>query len=170
MKPKSKGFFDYFLSEDAIRQRIRREIPLFGINEREINALYALSMQQAGAFVAANPALQAFVMFIGYARSAHSLIGALLDAHPEMIVAHELDFIKFFEKGFSRHQIFYLLYENSRHFARVGRAWGAYSYEVPGQWQGRFATLKVIGDKKGSESTAHFGKNPYYLELMQRLV
>ena len=31
--------------------------------------------------------VQAFVMFIGYKRSCHSLVAALLDAHPEIVVS-----------------------------------------------------------------------------------
>ena len=39
--------------------------------------------------------VQAYVMFVGYPRSGHSLVGALLDAHPDAIVAHELDALKY---------------------------------------------------------------------------
>ena len=30
--------------------------------------------------------LKAFVMFVGYPRSGHSIVGALLDAHPHLTV------------------------------------------------------------------------------------
>lgn len=161
---------EYFLDDGTIHRRLQHEKPLFGINDAEVNALYERSRRHAAAFVAANPSLRTFVMFIGNSRSGHSLIGACLDAHPEMIVAHELDYIRFFEKGFSRNQILYMLYDNSRHFARVGRGWGPYSYAVPGQWQGRHATLKVIGDKKAGATTSRFMRHPYYLNLMQRFI
>ena len=42
-------------------------------------------------------------MFIGYPRSGHSLIGSLLDVHPNAIVAHELDALKFVGAGFGKH-------------------------------------------------------------------
>ncbi|KAJ7371717.1 hypothetical protein OS493_023052 [Desmophyllum pertusum] len=35
--------------------------------------------------------VETFVMFIGYPRSRHSLVGAILDAHPEIIIPHEYD-------------------------------------------------------------------------------
>jgi hypothetical protein len=34
--------------------------------------------------------LRAFCLFIGYPRSGHRLIGALLDAHPDVAIAHEI--------------------------------------------------------------------------------
>ena len=38
--------------------------------------------------------VEAFCIFIGYPRSGHSLLGSLLDAHPEMVIAHELDVLR----------------------------------------------------------------------------
>jgi hypothetical protein len=33
-------------------------------------------------------------LFVGYSRSGHSLVGALLDAHPEIPVAYEANALK----------------------------------------------------------------------------
>jgi hypothetical protein len=88
-----------------------------------------------------------YCTFIGHPRSGHSLIGSLLDAHPEMSVAHEADALNLLNASFSRRQVFSYLIRNSRQFARRGRGWSGYSYEVAGQWQGRWSTLRVIGDK-----------------------
>jgi hypothetical protein len=93
--------------------------------------------------------VQTFVLFIGYPRSAHSLIGFLLDAHPNIIVASQTSALKYLKHGFSKRQIFYVLLQNSRKVAKVGREWRPYSYAVPNQWQGRFEKLKVIGDSTG---------------------
>jgi hypothetical protein len=107
-----------------------------------------------------------YCMFIGYPRSGHSLIGSLLDAHPNVIIAHELDALKFVEAGFDRDRLYQLLLDNSRRFSRKGREWTGYNYEVPGQWQGRFDKLLVIGDKKGGRSTLRLAEN---LELLHQL-
>jgi len=106
-------------------------------------------------------------MFIGYPFSGHSLIGSLLDAHPEAIIAHELDTLGLIQAGFSKRQIFYLLLHNSRNFASAGRTWMDYSYAVPNQWQGRFTRLRIIGDKKGSASTKRLHYNPDLLQLLR---
>ena len=58
--------------------------------------------------------VQAYVMFVGYPRSGHSLVGALLDAHPDAIVAHELDALKYLQAGFGRDQLFALLLRHQR--------------------------------------------------------
>src|SRR5213594_4458109 len=101
--------------------------------------------------------LQTYCMFIGYPMSGHSLIGALLDAHPNIVIAHELDVLRHIEEGFNKRQIYDLLLENSQISAEAGRVSGrksnVYSYAVPNQWQGRFEKLRVIGDKKGGGST-----------------
>ena len=33
--------------------------------------------------------VQKFVLFVGYARSGHSIIGSMMDAHPDMIIANQ---------------------------------------------------------------------------------
>src|SRR5690606_30490598 len=88
--------------------------------------------------------LATFVLFVGYPRSGHSLVGALLDAHPEIAVSHELDVLRFRAEGFSRDQILLLIAENCRRLGRLGRRWGRYDYAVPGGAQGAWERLKVI--------------------------
>ena len=114
--------------------------------------------------------VETYCMFIGYPRSGHSLIGSLLDAHPDMIIAHELDTLQYVAAGLSREQLFYLLLDNSHRFTEQGRVWEEYSYEVKDQWQGRFRTLRVIGDKKGGLSSVRLRRNPTLLDDLRRRV
>lgn len=111
--------------------------------------------------------LQAYCMFVGYPRSGHSIIGALLDAHPDMLVAHERGVLRLVELGLHRNQIFHLLRESSEREAATGRFEGEYRYEVPGQWQGRFRKLKVIGDKEGGLSAEALAHKPGLLEELR---
>ena len=104
-----------------------------------------------------------YCLFIGYQRSGSSLVGSLLDAHPNVVIAHELNAMKFFEAKYNKNQIYYLLLQNSQEFARQGRSWSGYSYEVPNQWQGKFSNLQIIGDKKAALSTIKLGQNPQLL-------
>ena len=90
-----------------------------------------------------------YVMFIGYPRSGHTLVGFLLDAHPNALVASQTSALRYFRHGFSTQQTFYVLVQNSRQVARTGREQRRYSYDVPNQWQGRFGKLKVIGESTG---------------------
>ena len=99
-------------------------------------------------------------MFIGYPRSSHSLVGAILDAHPEIIIPHEYNLLKYWkkywpltskDKQLSKYHLFYDLHQLSREQAMFGirskypdGKQGSYSYNVPGLWQGGYQTrLKV---------------------------
>jgi len=95
-----------------------------------------------------------FCLFVGHSRSGHSLIGALLDAHPHIILAHELDVLGNLSEVNSRNQLFYRLLVRSRLTARNGRS-PSYSYKIPSQYQGEFKRLKIIGDKSGGFSSIH---------------
>jgi len=114
--------------------------------------------------------LKAFCMFIGYPRSGHSLIGALLDAHPNIIVAHELDVLKYIYSHFNDIQIYYLLLNNSKREKRLGRKSRRFDYSVPNHYQGKFEKLNVIGDKKGWASTTRFLKNPSLFEQLNKTI
>jgi hypothetical protein len=114
--------------------------------------------------------VKTYCMFLGYPRSGHSLVGSLLDAHPNVIIAHELDVLKHVQARFSTNQIFYLLLENSRKLAARGRGYSGYSYEVANQWQGRFRELHVIGDKKGGGSSTRLHSNPGLLDSLCKTI
>jgi hypothetical protein len=110
--------------------------------------------------------VRTFLMFIGHPRSGHSLVGSLLDAHPDAVVSHELDALKYVAAGYRRSQLFTLVLEHSKANAAAGRkSWG-YSYAVPDQWQGRYERLEVVGDKRGRRTTARLAERP---ELLDRL-
>lgn len=114
--------------------------------------------------------VRSFCIFIGYPRSGHSLIGSLLDAHPRMVVAHELDALKLVEEGVSKRELYELIVANSEGAAVAGREQTGYSYAVPGQWQGRFEEIEVLGDKKGGMSTVRLRERPELLDLLAELV
>ena len=114
-----------------------------------------------------------YTFFVGWPRSGHSLFGALLDAHPSVVIAHELDALPLIEAGFSRDQLFSCITRNARSFglSSAGRGWSDYSYAVPGQWQGRYEDLRVIGDKKGGMSMHHIAHiNPNVIDKVRTCV
>lgn len=107
-------------------------------------------------------------LFIGYPRSGHTLIGSLLDAHPEAVIAHELDLLRFVYARFSRAQMFAMLLDNAQQAAASGSTWGGYTYAVPGQWQGRFDRIGVIGDKHAEATTSRLHLSPWLLRRIPR--
>lgn len=114
--------------------------------------------------------LRYYCMFVGYPRSGHSIVGSMLDAHPNMVVAQELDALRCLAAGMDRRLIFHFLMENAKRFTEQGRSWNDYAYGVPNQWQGRFDRLEVIGDKKGGRSSTHLIRQPEALDELRKLV
>lgn len=161
-KPCSRSGPDFLMADSAIRERQRQEVPLFGATPAELDAIFELSLRRtrgSGRNIEPLATLlqpRSVVLFVGQGRSGHSLVGALLDAHPDCLIAHELNVCSLIAAGFNKNQIYYLIWENSRHFAKVGRAWGKYSYTVPGAHQGQFRRLSVVGDKKGGSTADYF--------------
>jgi hypothetical protein len=108
--------------------------------------------------------VRSFLLFVGHPRSGHSLVGALLDAHPQMVVSHELDALKYVELGYRRDQLLTLVIEHARANAAAGRRESGYSYAVPGQWQGRWRDLRVVGDKRGRMTTDRLAARPELID------
>ena len=113
-----------------------------------------------------------YCLFVGHARSGSSLVGGLLDAHPSVIIADEVDVFQYVTAGFDRGQIFNILLERSQRQARKGKVKAGrdakqYSYQVPGQWNGDFDKLTVIGNRKAGISSQRIGQDP---KLVNRLL
>lgn len=114
--------------------------------------------------------IETYCVFLGYPRSGHSIVGAMLDAHPQAVIAHEMDALKYIGVGFDRLRLYHLLLQNARTSAKANRRSGQYLYEVPGQWQGRFECIRVIGDKRGEGSTRRLRANPRLLQRLRETV
>jgi hypothetical protein len=114
--------------------------------------------------------VRTYVLFIGCPRSGHSLLGSLLDAHPDAVIAHELDALKYVAAGWSKRELYARILRQDRDFTAAGRSWYGYDYRVPGQWQGRFRDLRVIGDKRGGVTTERLGDDPALLDRLGHLV
>ena len=114
--------------------------------------------------------VNSFCLLIGHAKSGGTLIGSLLDAHANIIFADEADALRYVSAGFSRDQIYHILLKGSRREAMKGRVTARrlvpYSFLVPGQWQGRYEKLQIIGDSKAGPSTRRFAQEP---DLLRRL-
>ncbi|MCV3273858.1 sulfotransferase [Roseobacter sinensis] len=127
--------------------------------------------RQSSALVADNQVdlsqLQTWCSFLSTPRSGHSLIGALIDAHPDAVIGSEYGIVDHLIWGFSRARVAALLVADSKRIPhnfsrRFGTARkGGYTYDVAGQWQGRLRHLKVLGDKDGSADTMRFGRRPH---------
>ena len=130
----------------------------------------APSLSYAEKLFKAYDEVETFVMFIGYPRSSHSLVGAILDAHPEIIIPHEFNLLEkwrsynlpaFKRKNLLRYKLYFDLHQTSLKQAIFGiRASRnrtvlggefTYLYNVPDLWQGGYKN----GIKVGSEDDFH---------------
>lgn len=114
--------------------------------------------------------INSYCLFLGYPRSGHSLIGALLNAHPNIVIAHELGDLKYAYLGFKRWQLYYLLMKKAALSAEKDRKLGGYNYHVPNQWQGKFTDIKVIGDKQGEGTTLRIQSNSGSLQRLRETI
>lgn len=113
--------------------------------------------------------MERFCLFIGYSRSGHSLVGALLNAHRDIVISHELLAHELIHKGLSRDALYARILARASWFNLIGNR-GTYRYQVPNQWQGRFDRLRVIGDKRGGSLTRYIAAHPAILQQTRALV
>ncbi|MCB9796602.1 MAG: sulfotransferase [Alphaproteobacteria bacterium] len=111
-----------------------------------------------------------YCMFFGYPRSGHTLIGSLLNAHPEVLISHELDALSRLREGLDREALFAEIRRCDEQFGDQGRQHTDYDYAVPGAWHGRTQAPRVIGDKKGGRSTWWLHDEPELLERLYEVV
>lgn len=121
--------------------------------------------------------VQRFVFFIGYPRTGHSIIGSFMDAHPNMIIAHEYPlFESLGNHEMTMFELFNELHKNSVGELKAG--WRGqknvdkkgYSLSLEGLWQATFTKLKVIGNKYGGATLTYYRDNPdAFLSLMEQL-
>jgi hypothetical protein len=129
---------------------------------------YATSYYQARTNSAIFANVSSFCFFIGHTKSGGTMIGALLDAHPNIVLADEIDTLDYVNSDYSREQIFHILLKGSRREAMKGRVTArrleAYSFEVKNQWQGRYGRIQVIGASKAGPTTRRLGASPALLD------
>lgn len=133
---------------------------------------YALTYYKSHRRPALFEDVSVFCMFMGHAKSGGTLIGSLLDAHPDVILADETDVLRYVSAGFSREQIYHVLLKGSRREALKGRVTARrlepYSFAVPGQWQGRHRRIRVIGHSRAGPSTGKLSGDPTLLGALRK--
>jgi hypothetical protein len=106
---------------------------------------------------------------VGYPRSGSTMIGSMLNAHPEMVIAHESDLFRYVRPGVTRNQLFAILLRRDRQFAEVDRRWNGFDYALDGN-QGQFVRLRVIGDKHAGRAARRIHEDPAVLDRFRRVV
>jgi hypothetical protein len=110
----------------------------------------------------------ALAFFIGYPRSGHTALAALINGHPEAMLAHELDLFQWMRLGADKDHLLALIAERDRWFAKRGRRWETYDYNVPLATYGG-QPVKVVGDKMAGVSTERLRKDTGLLSLAREV-
>lgn len=111
-----------------------------------------------------------FCLFIGYPRSGHSIVGALLDAHPNIAISHELDVMEFIYHNNSKESIFKKIIKSSENFAKKGSKAKDNIYTYPVEGQGVNCNIKVLGDKKGGGTSEWIKNYPHLTDQLHKII
>ena len=111
--------------------------------------------------------VKTFVFFLGYPHSGHSIVGSLMDSHPQIVISHELDlFAKLANRVIApnKTEIFNAIWKNTVKTVSNGiRAQNAkgYNLTVGNSYGGKYVDhIDVIGDKKGGMTTLMLWRQP----------
>lgn len=149
------------------QERIRRRLLHADRRNWLMPLRWWLSGREARAAGESLAQVEVYAMFLGYPRSGRTLIGSLLNAHPDVLIAHELNALRYLQWRFSRDRIFGLLLRRDREFGRIDRRWSGYDYRIEDLYQGTWRRLRVIGDKRGGASMRLLHRRPYLLERLR---
>ncbi|XP_058945299.2 uncharacterized protein [Pocillopora verrucosa] len=127
--------------------------------------------------------LKTFVMFIGYSQTIESRTGAILDAHPQIILPQEYDVLgnwkmyqnkKLRERGKQKYMLFFFLHylstfqaifrnqanKSSQFWVWTSKVESARYYPLSDTWQGiTNGKIKVIGDTSSGSTTRQLTRN-----------
>ena len=152
--PRVKGQLPSRQKSESLRCNARR------VSDSEAAALGFKPLSQSTA-----DGVEKFVVFVGYQRSGHTLIGSVMDAHPNMLISNTLfllrscAFTEIGERLFkNKTRLFNTIYKDSFLLSICGSRNGTatnkgYSLAVTGQWQGKFSQLRVVGEKSGGSTS-----------------
>jgi hypothetical protein len=94
----------------------------------------------------------------------------MLNAHPEMVIAHESDLFRYVRPGITRNQLFAILLRRDQQFAGVDRRWNGFDYALDQGHQGRFVRLRIIGDKHAGRAARRIHEDPALLDRLRKVV
>lgn len=97
--------------------------------------------------------LNAFLLIVGNARSGSTLLGSILDSHPDAMVANETLASGSFWRGLDRAAILGEIARNSEHHRKTGRAGGGYSYFSGKEIPAKNSRILLAGDKVWNPAT-----------------
>ena len=136
--------------------------------EKKLKGVHCEKNQRISPTVSKN--IKVFLFFVGYPRSGHSIVGSVLDAHPHIVVSHELFFMNKWDSSLfnkenadsSPTKLYSKIYQKSvRNAGNVRMKYNkGYTLAIEQSCQGSFDNfIDVIGDKSGGGVVNAYLKN-----------
>ena len=140
-----------------------------GLGWLPLNLLYAFEGRN----------IERCILTVGYNRSGSSLLGQLLNAHPEIVIAHELDLLtvlrspRLAARLGGKGRLVRLILERDRNIRRWTSSSyrsSGYPYAVKTGWQGKYSRLRVVGDKKSFSNVTQLCRRPCLFDSLRRRI
>ena len=145
-----------------MRKKLKFGLPFLALPICAISALFRKKKYQS---------IHTFCCFIGYSRSGHTVVGSLLDAHPNVVISTEAHAFNLLKLGYGRGALFFYLEIWSKLISRLlGNKWTGYDYQVKGANQGSSRSISIIGDKKGNGTLTSISRDKSLPAEMKKTV
>lgn len=107
-----------------------------------------------------------FLLFLGHAHSGHSIIGAMIDAHPDACITNETNIVKAIHQyQLNKQQVIALLLDTYKTHT-TGWQNSEYFYNLNQTHQGVIDKPTLIGDKKAGGSTRVLHNSPHVFDYI----
>ena len=146
----------------SMRKKLKFGLPILALPICAISALFRTRKYKN---------VHTFCCFIGYSRSGHTVVGSLLDAHPNVVISTEAHAFNLIKLGYGRRALFFYLEIWSKLISRLlGNKWTGYDYQVKGADQGSSQSISIIGDKKGNGTLTAISRNRNLPTTMKKTI
>ena len=118
--------------------------------------------------------LEGFLLIAGYNRSGSTLIGSMLNAHPDAVVVRDgKSLLHVRLPGSTKGMLVRRILREERRECRKTNSYrrifsGGYSYHVETEWQGRYARLRLVGDQDAFTNINWLHEDPALLDFLRR--
>lgn len=110
--------------------------------------------------------LKYFVLFIGHGRSGHSLVGAMLNSHPNMVIANELDILRQFDVTPNNlNKMYKSILKKGPHIWKPLR-----DKDLGWKWLGQYKVLEVMGTKLGGGTESYLREHYEDLDKLKKIL